>query len=368
MIRVLQISDSLKKRFGITIFLMNYFRAIDKSKVVFDFLVYDCEKEILDEINSYGGNVYYMPKLSIKNVNCFKKNIRDFLKKHDYPVIHSHFYQIDSIVSKEAFATGTKHFISHSHNTKYSDYWFRSVRNFIMSIPIKYKSTDFCACSLDAGLFLFKKKQLAKRKKKIVVIPNAIDYQKFLFNSQTRLNVRNYYGIKEDSIVIGNVGSLKPQKNHLFLIDVFAHFKSICPNSYLMLVGDGQLKQALTERVRKLGLNDSVIFCGETNNSSSFYNAFDIYAFPSKYEGFGLSLLEAQVNGLPCIASEFVPDEPFVSPIAIKYKLSSGPHCWAKKLKEQVLQRVDPTFISDKYDILKQAMFLTDYYEELYSD
>ncbi|MEI3401933.1 MAG: glycosyltransferase [Clostridia bacterium] len=222
--RVLQISDSLKQRFGITSFLMNYNENIDLNKVIFDYLILDSEEEIENKIKMLHGNIYFMPKLSLKNIFEFKRELNSFFKLHQYDIVHSHFYQIDCICSKIAKNYGIKHYISHSHNTKYSDYRFRAVRNYIMALPIRYLSTDFCACSKNAGRMLFGSRILNENK--LTIVPNAISYDKYYYNEKVRNKLRLRYNI-DSKIVLGNIGSLKPQKNQLFLLKVIAEIKKL---------------------------------------------------------------------------------------------------------------------------------------------
>lgn len=364
MIRVLQISDSLKQRFGITSFLINYNLFIDTDRVIFDYLILDSEKEIEKKIEKSGGKIYYMPKLGFRNYKVFKDFIERFFSEHKYSIVHSHFYQIDSIVKSIATKHGVKHYISHSHSTKYSDFKLRGIRNCIMSLPIRFCSTDFCGSSKEACDFLFGKRILNIRNKKVVVIPNAIDYQKFHYNDILRNEIRNYYGI-QNKMVYGNVGSFKPVKNQLFLLDIFKNIYDIDANSVLMIVGDGDLREEIENKADYLGIRQNVILVGTTESPQKFYNAFDCYVFPSLYEGFGLSLLEAEVNGLPCVCSDKIPKEPIIANNVSVLSLKNTSTEWAMKCLELSTLGRRKEKLDTKYDLNSAVNKLMEFYEGL---
>lgn len=363
-IRILQISDSMKQRFGVTSFLMNYNEFIDREQIVFDYLIIDTEEDIGEKIEKFGGNIYYMPKLGLRNIVEYTKKINNFFKTHNYHIVHSHFYQVDFICAPYAYKYGTKHYIAHGHSAKYGDYRIRAIRNCIMSLPVRFIASDFCACSEKAGDFLFGKRILARRNKKLTVIPNAIKYSKFWFNESMRDFIRKKYKI-ENSLVFGNVGSLKIPKNHSFMLKIFREIVNLHENSILLLVGDGPLREELENQVKDLHIEGKVIFVGTTDEPWSYYNAFDCYLFPSLYEGFGLSLIEAEVNGLPCLCSESIPDEPFISKRAQKISLNEAPALWAETALKEAFEGRDGDDLDSKYDLKIQGKMLTDFYKGL---
>ena len=366
MIRVLQIGDSLKRRSGITAFLMNYNSVMDSSRVVFDYLIIDVEECIREKIKNFGGNIYYMPKLNLLNALELVTEIKKFFKEHNYEIVHSHFYQIIPIVKAIACQNGTKHYISHSHNTKYADSKIRTFRNCLMSLPVRLMSDHFCACSVAAGNFLFGSKILKMRKKELFVVPNAINYKKFYFNYQMRCEIRAKYSIDKKK-VYGNIARFKPQKNQLFLLDVFCKIHQFDRDSVLMLIGEGELKGNLIEKARRLGILDNVVMVDTTDHPQDFYNAFDCYIFPSIYEGFGLTLLEAEVNGLPCVCADTIPEEPIISQNVEILSLEKNADKWASVCIDMLKKGRSNETLSHKYDLTTSALKLMNYYEELYN-
>ena len=146
-----------------------------------------------------------------------------------------------------------------------------------------------------------------------MILPNAIDPERFKFSEVSRKEIRKRYGIKDDDFVIGHVGRFYPQKNHDFLIDVFYEIRKQRANAKLLLLGDGPLQDKIRQKINSLGIADSVIFAGLQKDPAPFYSAMDVFCFPSLWEGLGIVLLEAQYNGLPCVVSEVIPKEVLIS-------------------------------------------------------
>ena len=310
-IKVLYIVDSLRQRFGVTAVVMNYFRFVEKEKLQIDFLVFeDSEKSIVDEIQRSGSKVYFMPKLTIKNIKQCLDFYRGFFKDHkEYKVLHSHLNQIDAIIFPIAKKSGVKHCISHSHNTRYSDYKVKAIRNKIMCLPIKFVSDTWAACGIKAGEFLFGKNFLKSTKH--LIINNAIDINKYKYDESIRELRRKEFNVT-DEILIGNVGSLKIQKNQEYLLYVFAELLKSVENRVkykLMIVGDGNLRYHLIKIAKSLGIDKDIIFTGVRNDVNELLQAMDIFVLPSLYEGLPVIGVEAQAAGLPCLFSDKVTRE-----------------------------------------------------------
>ncbi|MBP3736606.1 MAG: glycosyltransferase, partial [Lachnospiraceae bacterium] len=149
-------------------------------------------------------------------------------------------------------------------------------------------------------------------------IPNAVDTGIYAFDETTRRAVRKELGIPEDAFVIGHVGRFDEMKNQAFLVDVLA----ACGDSvagrppYLLFVGDGKLRENVREKAEKEGLPDRVLFAGRcsADRTAAMYQAFDIFALPSYYEGLPGTAIEAQAAGLPCLISDRVTKESAVTP------------------------------------------------------
>ena len=96
------------------------------------------------------------------------------------------------------------------------------------------------------------------------------------------------------------------QKNHKYLIDIFAEFNRRVPDSYLLLLGTGELEDEIHHYVNNCGLSDRVIFAGSVANVEDFYSAMDVFVLPSLYEGLPVVSIEAQAADLPILISDNV--------------------------------------------------------------
>ena len=109
--------------------------------------------------------------------------------------------------------------------------------------------------------------------------------------------------LKDKEIVIGTISRLVPQKDLGTLIKAFQLFLQENPDAYLVIVGDGVMKEELGAMAYGLGVESNVIWYGRTANIDSVLREFDLFALTSVYEGFGLVLLEAMANGVPIVAA-----------------------------------------------------------------
>ncbi|WP_019774674.1 glycosyltransferase, partial [Streptococcus sobrinus] len=213
---------------------------------------------------------------------------------------------------------------------------------------------DFWACADKAATWFYQDQPLQQAK----IIPNAIDIEASRFSEQARQKIRQQYGL-EDAYVIGNVGRLHFQKNQDFMIKVFAELVESKPQARLVLIGQGDDEAMLKALAQDLGVADKVIFAGVQKNVSEWLSAFDLFFFPSKFEGLPLAPFEAQANGLPVLASkEGVPKEIAVTPNVHFASLQKSSKDWddlierlseeAERLPEQEIAHY---FQNSGYDI-----------------
>ena len=321
-IRVLHIVTHMG-RGGLETMIMNYYRNIDRSKIQFDFLVHrDFESAYDKEILELGGQIFHVPMLNPFSP-AYYKALDAFFSTHKYDIVHSHLDCLSAYPLRSAKKHGVKVRIAHGHNKNQDrnfKYPIKAISRYFMPIY----ATHLFACSTDAGNWMFPRKQFT-------VMNNAIDASVFTYSEECTSKMHNLYGF-DDKFVLGHVGRFNPQKNHSFLIDVFSAVHKKCPNSVLALVGSGDGMQEIKNKVFSLNLQDSVLFCGETPNVSSFLQAIDVFVFPSLYEGLGIAAVEAQAAGLPCILSDQVPLECKMTDDVEFISLSSPPETWAEHI------------------------------------
>lgn len=346
-------------RGGLETMLMNYYRNIDRDKIQFDFLTHRCfEADYDKEIEALGGKIYHLPNLNPFS-HKYLKALDHFFKEHpEYKIIHSHLDCMAGIPLKYAKKNGVPVRIAHAHNsnqTKDKKYFLKLL--FKRNIP-EY-ATNLFACSENAGKWMF-------NGNKFSVLNNAIDAKRYAYNEKARINIRTEFGILDDTFVIGHVGRFFEQKNHRFLVEIFAQIHQRNPSSVLMLVGDGELRDQVEEQIQRKGLSESVIFTGVQADVSRFYQAMDVFVFPSLYEGLGIVAVEAQSSGLPCVISDGVPNECIVTTnLVTQKKLSDSAEEWASHILERCsLPREDHSLevTASGYDIGETSRWLEEFY------
>lgn len=360
-IRVLQVVTYMG-RGGLETMLMNYYRHIDHSKVQFDYLTHrefdgDYDKEIKD----LGGNVYHLSNLNPLSTS-YKKSLNDFFENHpEYKIVHSHLDCMAGIPLKYAKLNNVPIRIAHAHNSNQTKDLKYPLKLFYKR-NIKKNANYLFACGDEAGKWMFNTDNFK-------VLNNAIDAKDYTFNMNIRNDKRKEFGISDDSILVGHVGRFFPQKNHEFLIDIFNQFHKDHPNSYLMLVGEGELKVSIQDKVRTLGLEDFVIFTGLRSDVNDLLQAMDVFLFPSLYEGLPVSIIEAQAAGLPCLISDKVPIECKKTDLVYQLNLEDSLNVWSDKIYElsHITRRDTYEEIKQSgFDIVENAKWLENFYVDLY--
>ena len=286
---------------GAETFLMKIYRKLDRTKYQMDFGVYSDQEGFYDEeIRSMGGKVHHLiPKT--KNFSLYKKSLYDLVSKEKYEYVlritsnAAGFYDLK--IAKEA---GARVCIARSSNSSDGGSWRAKVVNFLSRVLYqKYVDVKIAPSDL-AAEYTFGKKAVAKGE--VHFLNNGLDLDVYRFSQTGRDRVRKEFNI-EGKFVVGHIGRFSHQKNHNFLIDIFAEIRKKNSDAVLLLVGDGELKGQIQNKVNQLGLDDSVIFAGIRKDIPALLSAMDVFVFPSFYEGMPNTVIEAQATGLPCVIS-----------------------------------------------------------------
>ena len=349
---------------GVDTMVMNYYRHIDRSKVQFDFIMDGYSKTpIDDEIESMGGKVYKVEPYE-KNILKSMHQCYKIFKTNHYFIVHSHMNTLSVFPLFEAWRAGVPVRIAHSHSTASKSEGLRTIIKYTLRPLATLFSTHYCACSEYAGRWLFGNRLFDAGK--VHLVKNAIDLNQFNFNPKIRQKVRKMLNI-DDKFVVGHVGRFVYQKNHDFLIDIFCEIHRNEPNSVLLLIGDGPLKEKIQQKVDKFGLSNDVLFLGIRKDVSELYQAMDVFLLPSFYEGLPVVGVEAQASGLPCIVSDAITRELKVTPLVEFLSPSQSAKEWARKIlsARQVGRKEKCSEIrSVGLDINSAAVDLTHWYLE----
>lgn len=363
--RVLQVMGCLD-RGGAENMVMSMLRNIDRDKIQFDFVLHLSRKgDFDDEAKSLGAKLYYAPRYNGKNHFEYKKWWNDFFKAHpEYKLLHSHIRSTASIYTAIAKKYGVKTIV-HSHSTMTAGSGLEAFVKNLMQRDVT-KNADLClACSAEAGNWLFKNHEYT-------LFPNAIEAERFAFNSESRQKIRDKYNLG-DSFVIGHAGRYHKIKNQTFLMDIFAEILKKKPDSYLVLVGEkigseGMEKSELIDYAEKKSITDRVVFTGNVPNVNEHMSAFDVFVFPSLYEGMPLTLVEAQAADLHCFVSDTVSHDCELTDNVEFVSLKSSAEEWADKILScdypQRKSRYDEIYNAG-YDVRAGVEKLTDIYFSL---
>lgn len=323
MIRVLQVVTQMH-RAGLETMLMNYYREIDRQKIQFDFLVHrDGTYDYDDEICRLGGRIFHISPITVRGFTSYLKELNHFFSVHtDYKIVHCHLDAFSGFALRAAKRAGVPYRIAHSHNNGFDKNKKYPIK-MLSKKTIPLYATHFWACSPEALKFMFPR---VRTDKNTAIIPNAISTKQFLFCRNQRQTIRKELNV-ENLLVVGHIGRFCYQKNQEFVVEVFAQLHQMHPESVLLFIGTGDDMDKIRHKVHQYALTESVRFLGVRNDVSSLLSAMDVFLLPSFFEGFGIVLLEAQANGLPCVAADTI--SPFVN--------VSGTICW-KSLKNSALQ------------------------------
>lgn len=300
------------------------------SKLIFEIVTHKTDNytfeiaapENVDYIKSIESNIkgYILPKK--KNVFKYMSSIADIVKNNNYDIVYIHGNS--AMMFPETFATKTScssriltHCHSDSSNYIVGHYLIKPLFNLFVDTKIGVSESA---------------SNWAYMGKNINTIPNGIDVDRYVFDKNNRDKIRKQLNIKDNELLIGNVGRFSKQKNQMFLLDVFNEYASTNNNSKLLLIGDGELKQDIINKINKLNLDKKVIILDSVTDIEKYYSAMDVMVLPSIFEGFGLVALEAQANGLPTVVSDVFPKEVFCTDLIDKMPLESNYKEWVLKM------------------------------------
>lgn len=360
-VRVLQIIG-LACGGGVESVVLNYYRNIDKDKVQFDFVVHKHPlKSFVDEAEKYGGRIYEVTAYT-KNIFAFTYEIYKIIKNGHYDIVHSNMNSLSVFPLFAAWLAGARVRILHNHSTDTKAEGFRTVIKRTLRPFAKMFANQYWACSKLAAEWMYGKQAVDSGK--VTIINNAIDLNKFAFCQEKRNALRNELGL-EGKFVVGHVGRFMKQKNHEFLIDIFAEVAKQKENAVLMLIGEGPLMVAIRKKANELHLEEKVLFLGVRNDVADLYNVMDVFVLPSFYEGLPVVGVEVQSNGLPFLCSDKVTRELLISDSIELLALNDGAEKWAEEIlsvKRGPFAKTLKSMQESGFDIVNEARKLDKIY------
>ncbi|SEO26758.1 Glycosyltransferase involved in cell wall bisynthesis [Mucilaginibacter gossypiicola] len=351
---------------GVETWLYNVLGQVDFNKYQIDFMTFSDKKGVYDDlVTAMGCKVYYQPKT--KNVLKVAQYYIKTVKENGYDIVHCHRHLLCGLFF--IFNRFTKaQFIAHSHNTSTDSklfifkYFSKASRAIIKKV--KYK----LACSEDASIALFDKVE--------TIIDYGIDTSKFVLETPKNQELLKLFNLDAGNIIIGHVGRFTEQKNHTFIIEIARKIVAQNPNYHFVFIGDGILEEQIRQSIIGGGLQNNVHMAGTRTDVNKFMSGlFDMFLFPSLYEGLGIVLLEAQSAGLPVIFTDVIPQRvDVIATLVNRISLDKGADFWANHILNEVKipsaaerRNYHEEFNNSEYSIKKSAAKLLDFYKNIIS-
>ncbi len=340
----------------------NYLLNIDRERFVVEAFVTGkrLNTSIEKELQKKGIKITYLSDL-YKTFevfpNCIKrfqvsigwrKAIKKYFSQAKPDVVHCHLSVARNLIAASSVLKGVKIFYTvHSDPDKY----WENGKNADEQKAIRHLLTEnnmiFIALHEDA---ISKIRKYFGDDCTINVLNNAVDQKAYEPTSDKRNRIRSELGINENAFVLGHVGRFLKVKNHSFLLDVFNEVHKKRPEAVLCLVGEGELKEATAHKSKELGIDKEVIFLGNRGDVPDILSAFDVFVFPSLWEGFPLTMIEAQAAQLPCFVSNRVSHEVVLTNLVEFIDVEVAAEVWANTILSYRKQPIS-NFRLSQYDI-----------------
>lgn len=368
-VRVLQIIGTMN-RGGAETLLMEVYRHIDTEKLQFDFLIFDHGKSrgcFEDEIEHLGGRIFHSSEKLYPNPNRYLRFARAFFEHHpEYQIVHSHLNRTAGFALSQAKKSGVRCVIAHSHCAGDKTDPLRALL-YVEGKRRVMKSADYYfGCSETAVESLFGNRPDGDRFR---LLRNATDVQRYAFDKGVKNLIRNENGLDTSSLVLGYVARFTEEKNHEKVLEVFSTITQRNDDVRLVLVGDGPRIGEMKRYAHSLGVAENVLFLGVRDDVNRVLSALDVFIMPSKGEGLGIVLIEAQANGLPCVISaDVIPEEADVrAGLVTRVGLDKPASVWADAVMSVAGKRLQPELAQEAvkkagYDINEVAAELQEFY------
>ena len=290
---------------GAEAFLMKMYRELDTERYQMDFCVSgDGRGYYEDEIEERGGRVFRITRKSA-SLPRFVRDLYGVVKSNGYGrVLRVGSDPLSALDLWVCRAAGARLLAMRSSNASDGRSGLEAAASRLARGPLMAAVNVKAAPSDLAAEHTFGRG--AVKRGEVALLRNALDLDRYAFSAESRAAVRDELGIGVDTPVVAHVGRLAPQKNHAFLLRVFAELLLLEPRAQLLLVGEGGLEGEIRSRIKGLGLGDSVCLLGMRPDVPRILSAADALALPSLYEGMPNVVVEAQAAGLPCVVSSAV--------------------------------------------------------------
>lgn len=356
---------------GLTGYICNNCRFIDKNRVQFDFITYENQLDFEQEFLDMGAKFFRLPHpthfLEYTNI------LKSLKEENNYTAIHFNMSYANIVPIIAARRAGFKRIIVHSHSTDIDEKRSNMRRAKQMAHRVWKQwlpslATDYWACSELAAKWMFPDSLL--KGQKVIIAKNAIDSSRYRYNEKVRAEMRKNLGLADSTICVGHIGRFSYQKNQSFVIDIFNELVKCHSDACLLLIGGKQNGESffneVKEKIAQFNLEKKVKILGVRHDVPQLMQAMDVFILPSRFEGMGNVGIEAQAAGLPSLFSIVIPKEMEITQKCYFMDVSLMAKEWAKKILEVSKDERSDTwqeFISSGYEITDEIEKVTNCYE-----
>jgi glycosyltransferase involved in cell wall biosynthesis len=243
----------------------------------------------------------YMPKLLRKK---YLNPLIDFCKQERFDIVHSHggvagFY--GRMLKKNLPDIKNVHSIHGIHYVNSNNLLRRFTSEAVEQYLLKY--TDMTICETQSDFEKAVSLRIADRNKS-VVINNGINISKYSENKTKSDLLYLKFELSGMNFVIGNISRFDEQKNQKLILKAAARLLKKHPEMKFVFVGDGDELLYAQKLSKHYNIDNNIYFEGERENLLDYYSVFDIFVFPTFWEGMPYVLLEAMASGIPIICSD----------------------------------------------------------------
>jgi glycosyltransferase EpsF len=359
--KVLQIVPTLGYG-GVANFVLNYYKKMNKDKIIFDFVTHGKEEAFHKDLIRSGSKIFYFKTIGQVGMKKYYKQLKSILNHNEYNAIHINEGHITGVAALMCKLLGAKKVVCHAHTSACPNRKHTPFMPIFRYLTVKYGDIHL-ACGEKAAKFTYGNIDYIK-------INNAIDVKRFCsIQANPSKELKLKYGIDNECFVIGHIGTFIEIKNHSYILRIFSQVAKRKKNTKLVLVGDGVLKDKIIDEAKKLNIINNVIFMGIQTDIPSIINMLDVFLLPSLHEGLPLVGIEAQAAGVPCLFSNTIDKDVDLGMGSVKFLPIDENHVsnWCEEIMSLTNSKVSPekrTSIlqNSGYDVNVEALKLFEIY------
>lgn len=362
-IRILHFVPGLDKG-GVAQVIYNHYIHFNKNIFMFDFATFSKEVGYIEtKFLEMGSKIHHITPKKVSFLK-FNKEVNSILKDNNYDIVHVHSNHMSFFPLFLALKHKINVRIAHSHQYIKNPSLFQFITRSIGMNLNKITMTHAISCGKAAGEWIFGKKYV--KEGKVFFLYNAVDLSQFVYNLENSKKIRKQLSL-ESQFIIGHIGRIETEKNPYFILDIFNEILNLNPNSILVWVGEGSMKNEIKNKSLSLNISEKIIFLGQRNDVNQLLSIFDVFLLPSFSEGFPVVIVEALANGLKCFVSTEISSEIAYKDLVIFLELSKGSKFWAEFIIENACYVRESDIMEMKlkgFELEDSALKLQEFYLE----